>query len=45
MIMTAALRSVPEWHNPAAFIAWIEANISPRPQQRYPSGFLIYTLG
>jgi len=21
----------PEWHNPAVFIAWIEANISPRP--------------
>ena len=29
----------PEWHNSAVFIAWIEENISPRPQQRYPSGY------
>ena len=35
----------PEWHNPAAFIAWIEENISPRPEQRYPSGCLACTLG
>ena len=33
----------PEWHNPAVFIAWIEENISPRPEQRYPSGRLVYT--
>jgi len=26
------------------FIAWIEENISPRPEQRYPSGFLFRTL-
>ena len=35
----------PEWHNPAAFIAWIEENISPRPEQRYRSGCLSCTLG
>ena len=26
----------PEWHNPAVFIAWIEENIGPSPEQRYP---------
>jgi hypothetical protein len=34
----------PEWHNSAVFIAWIEENISPGPERRYPSGFFIYTL-
>jgi hypothetical protein len=34
----------PERHNPAVFIAWIEENISPRPEQRYPSGCLVDTL-
>ena len=34
----------PGWHNPAVFIAWIEENSSPRPEQRYPSGCLVYTL-
>ena len=41
----------PEWHNPAVFIAWavfitwIEENISPRPEQRYPGRCLACTLG
>jgi len=26
------------------FIAWIEENSSPRPEQRHPSGCLVYTL-
>ena len=30
-----ALPDYPEWHNPAMFIAWIEKNISPAPEQRY----------
>jgi hypothetical protein len=30
----------PEWHNPVVFIAWIEENISPRPEQRYPEDAL-----
>jgi hypothetical protein len=34
----------PERNNPAVFTAWIEENISPRPEQRYPSGCLVYTL-
>jgi len=34
----------PEWHNSVVFISWIEENISPRPEQRYPSGCLVYTL-
>ena len=39
------LTACPEWHNPAVFIAWIEENISLRPQQQYPSGCLAYTPG
>ena len=35
----------PEWHNPAVFIAWIEENISPRPEQQYASGCLACTPG
>ena len=34
----------PEWHSPVVFIAWIEENISPTPEQRYPSGHLACTL-
>ena len=30
----------PEWHSPAVFIAWIEENISPRQEQRYPADAL-----
>jgi len=26
----------PGWHNPAVFIAWIEENIGPRPEQQHP---------
>jgi len=28
----------PEWHDPAVFIAWVEANIGPRPEGRTASG-------
>jgi hypothetical protein len=35
----------PEWHNSAVLIAWIEENISPRPEQRHPSGCLACTPG
>jgi hypothetical protein len=39
MIMaTEASPSLPGGHNSAVFIAWIEENISLRPEQRYPSG-------
>ena len=31
---------MPEGHNPTALIAWIEENISLRPQQRYTGGLL-----
>jgi hypothetical protein len=34
----------PEWHDPAAFIAWIEANIGPRPGGVTPGGMPEYTL-
>jgi hypothetical protein len=34
----------PDWHNPATFIAWIEKNISPTPEQRYRSNAPVYTL-
>jgi hypothetical protein len=39
------ITACPEWHNPAVFIAWIEENIGPRPEQRYLSGCLAYTPG
>jgi len=45
MIMAAeASPSVPSGHNCAVLIAWIEENISPRPEQRYPGGCLVCTL-
>ena len=34
----------PGWHNSVVFIAWIEENISPRPEQRSPRGCIVYTL-
>jgi len=41
MIMVARdITLCPGWHNPAAFIAWIGENISPRVQQRTPAGAL-----
>ena len=41
MIMAAeASPSVPGGHNSAVLIAWIEENISPRPEQRYPGDAL-----
>jgi len=27
----------PEWHSPSVFTAWIEENISPTPEHRYPN--------
>jgi hypothetical protein len=34
----------PEWRDPARFIAWIEANIGPRPEGRTPGGKPLYSL-
>ena len=34
----------PEWHDCETFVAWILANIGPRPDDRYPSGHPKYTL-
>ena len=34
------ITACPERHNPVVFIAWIEENISPRPEQRYPADAL-----
>jgi hypothetical protein len=33
----------PEWHSPVVFIAWIEENISPRQEQRYPADALVFS--
>jgi hypothetical protein len=33
----------PEWHSPVVFIAWIEENISPRQEQRYPADAFVFT--
>ena len=33
-----------EWHDPRAFIAWIEENIGPRPEGRTAGGRPAYTL-
>ena len=30
------ITACPEWHNPAMFIAWIEENTGPTPEQRVP---------
>jgi len=35
-----ALPDCPEWRNPAMFIACIEKNISPTPEQRYAADAL-----
>ena len=33
-----------DWHDVRIFIAWIEANLGPRPDGRYPSGMPLYSL-
>lgn len=33
-----------EWRDLAVFVAWIEANIGPRPEGKHPSGVSLYTL-
>ena len=38
------ITACPGWHNSVVFIARIEENISPRPEQRYPGGTLACTL-
>lgn len=34
----------PEWHSVQAFVAWIEANIGPRPDGQTANGHTLYTL-
>ena len=34
----------PEWHDPVAFITWIEGNLGSKPDQRGPGGRAVYSL-
>lgn len=39
-----AIQVSPEWHDVAAFIAWVETNLGQRPEGAYPSGVPRFTI-